>query len=193
MNDRYWTNRAKSLAHWAHDSIGQVRKYTGEPYWVHTDRVAILVDDHGGTDAMIAAAHLHDVLEDVEPELIKRGMKEYSDHFRVALAEFPSEVRNMVVELTHEFTQEKYPKLNRAQRKKLEADRLALVSRNSKTIKLADLIDNSDSIVKHDIGFARTYLREKEYLLGVLREGEPRLLAQAERILRESLDKLGMV
>ena len=58
---------AKEFAHAAHDSIKQVRKYTGEPYWNHTDAVAEVVASVGGTEDMVMAAHLHDVLEDVTP------------------------------------------------------------------------------------------------------------------------------
>ena len=68
--------KAKQFAHEAHDSIGQKRKYSGEPYWVHTDAVAEKVAAIGGTEVMVAAAHLHDVLEDVTP-LDKTGRFNY--------------------------------------------------------------------------------------------------------------------
>lgn len=55
-------DRARAFARVAHAE--QTRKYTGEPYVVHTDEVAAIVVAHGGTPEMIAAAHLHDVLED---------------------------------------------------------------------------------------------------------------------------------
>ena len=57
--------KAKLFAHNAHDSINQRRKYTDQPYWVHTDAVADTVAAYGGTATMVAAANLHDVLEDV--------------------------------------------------------------------------------------------------------------------------------
>jgi guanosine-3',5'-bis(diphosphate) 3'-pyrophosphohydrolase len=57
--------RARIFAMAAHSAVGQTRKYTGEPYWTHTqavaDRVAQLAD---ATEEQIAAAHLHDTLED---------------------------------------------------------------------------------------------------------------------------------
>ncbi len=43
---------------------GQFRKYTSEPYIVHPRAVARLVADHGGSPDMVAAAWLHDVVED---------------------------------------------------------------------------------------------------------------------------------
>ena len=43
------------------------------------------------------------------------------------------------------------------------------------TIKCADLISNTSSIVQHDPKFAALYLAEKRELLEVLREADPLL------------------
>ena len=56
--------RARVFATAAHAAVGQTRKYTGEPYVVHPLEVANIVLSVGGTEAMVAAAMLHDVLED---------------------------------------------------------------------------------------------------------------------------------
>jgi len=48
----------------AHD--GQLRRGSGAPYIEHPVAVARLVAEHGGDEAMVAAAFLHDVLEDTE-------------------------------------------------------------------------------------------------------------------------------
>jgi (p)ppGpp synthase/HD superfamily hydrolase len=45
---------------------GQVRKYSGLPYFTHCASVANLVRHFGGNDTLIAVAYLHDVLEDCE-------------------------------------------------------------------------------------------------------------------------------
>jgi GTP pyrophosphokinase len=42
----------------------QVRKGTGVPYLTHLMAVAACVGDHGGTEAQVIAALLHDVIED---------------------------------------------------------------------------------------------------------------------------------
>jgi hypothetical protein len=47
------------------------------------------------------------------------------------------------------------------------------------TIKCADIISNTSSIVMHDPAFARVYLEEKRLLLERLTEADPRLLALA--------------
>ncbi len=43
---------------------GQSRKFTHEPYFHHVESVAALVAEHGGTQEQIAAAYLHDTMED---------------------------------------------------------------------------------------------------------------------------------
>jgi len=50
----------------AHYAIGQTRKYSGEPYIVHPVAVAELVMSVPHTPEMVAAALLHDVLEDTD-------------------------------------------------------------------------------------------------------------------------------
>ena len=56
--------KARLFATVAHAAIGQRRKYTNEPYIVHPEEVAKLVTRYGGTENQIAAAWLHDVVED---------------------------------------------------------------------------------------------------------------------------------
>jgi len=50
------------------------------------------------------------------------------------------------------------------------------------TIKVADLISNTGSIVEHDPKFAVTYLEEKRLLLDVLTNADPRLLSIAREL-----------
>lgn len=164
--------QAQRFAHAAHDAIGQVRKYTGEPYWVHTDAVAATVESVGGTDSMICAAHLHDVLEDVAST-----RPEFGPHQIEVL--FGEGVLALVQDLTDEYTKENFPKLNRAQRKARERERIGSISVEAKTIKLADLINNTESIVAHDPDFARVYLREKLEILPYLSDGNSTLLNRA--------------
>ena len=163
---------AKAFAHEAHDRIKQKRKYTGEPYWVHTDAVAELVSTVTSDEEVIMAAHLHDVLEDVTP--LYPGYSE--GQIRV---QFGERVLQLVKELTDVYIKENYPKVNRKDRKRLERERIDKVSPEAKTIKLADLIHNTESIVAYDKDFAKVYLREKLNLLPYLADGDPRLLQRA--------------
>jgi (p)ppGpp synthase/HD superfamily hydrolase len=135
---------------------GQVRKYTGEPYWNHCRAVAEQVAAWEGTLAMQCAAYLHDTLEDTDMSELRLK------------ALFGYEVLNLVVELTDQYTPAMYPGHNRAARKLMEAARLGTCSLEARVIKLADIADNTKSIVAHDPGFATTYLAEKARLLSVI-------------------------
>jgi (p)ppGpp synthase/HD superfamily hydrolase len=158
----------------AHSAVGQKRKYTGEPYAVHPMTVAYIVRKVGGTSEMVAAALLHDVLEDTEIE------------FDLLKSAFGEHIASIVQELTDEYTPKKYPELNRKTRKELEAHRYLIASNTAKTIKLADMIDNTMSIAEHDPGFMKTYGPEKRYLLEMLKGGNGTLWYEASDILESA-------
>lgn len=139
---------------------GQVRKYTGEPYIVHPFSVAGLVAGVGGDDAMICAALLHDTVEDcgIKIETI-RGL-------------YGQSVAQMVDDLTDV---SKLSDGNRAKRKAIDFEHTSLGGKDSHTIKLADLIDNTKTIVMYDNEFAAVYMEEKRRLLEVLKDGDSQL------------------
>jgi len=157
-------DRARVFATAAHAAVGQLRKYTFEPYIVHPAEVAGIVEEAGGTPAMIAAAWLHDTVEDtgVTIELIR--------------SEFGTEVAELVGWLTDVSRPEQG---NRAVRKAIDRAHTAAAPAEAQTIKLADLIANTRSIVAHDPEFARVYLAEKRQLLEVMTKGETRLRERA--------------
>ena len=72
---------------------------------------------------------------------------------------------------------------NRATRKAIDRNKLAGVSADAQTIKLADLISNSKDIQKNDPKFAKVYMQEKALLLDVLTRGNSSLLKQAQDIV----------
>lgn len=151
----------------------QKRKYSGDPYVTHTIRVANTVKTYGGDDAMIYAALLHDVLEDTpttESDLISLliNTKELN------LSEV-KDVVNLVKELTDVYTTNNYPGTNRKGRKELEALRLGKVSPRAQTIKYADLLDNSEDILRNDPKFAKVYLKEKRDILKYMDRGNTSL------------------
>lgn len=147
--------KAKIFAILAHTSIGQTRKFDGTPYHTHVLRVAELVSSRTTDREILAAACLHDVLEDVEPNNpeFNRGR---------ILEEFGPRVLDLVIELTDVYTKENHPDKNRKTRKELEAQRLSQVSEDAKLIKRADLHDNNLSIL--GTSFEQTWLREKARL-----------------------------
>jgi len=150
----------------AHAAVGQVRKYTGEPYSMHPMEVARIIIEHvpDYTDEMICAALLHDVVEDTQVPLA------------VVRAMFGPTVGDMVEQLTDVSKAEDG---NRAVRKAIDLQHTAQACPAAKTVKLADLISNSSSITAHDPEFAKVYLAEKRALLEVLREGDPTLYQMA--------------
>jgi len=131
----------------------QKRRYTGEPYYFHTYNVARAVAKLFNDEEMIAAAFLHDTVEDTDITI-----EEIGDIFGERVA-------GLVYDLTDHFTPENYPHLNREKRKILEAKRLGTIDVDAKIIKWCDLADNTANIVAHDPGFAKIYLREKAYVL----------------------------
>lgn len=132
----------------------QTRKYTGEPYVNHCIEVSDIVREHGGSEAQIAAALLHDTVEDT-PVTIDQ-----------IYSEFGEEVALLVAWLTDVSKPEDG---NRATRKALDREHTFKAPATAQFIKLADLISNTKSISEHDPGFARVYLREKQLLLEGLR------------------------
>jgi (p)ppGpp synthase/HD superfamily hydrolase len=162
--------KARLFATAAHAAVGQRRKYTDEPYIVHPQAVAKIVSGVEHTPEMIAAALLHDVVEDtgVTLELIEEC--------------FGREVRDLVYWLTDVSKPEDG---NRRMRKAIDREHTAQAPAAAQTIKVADLIDNSRSIFKHDPDFARTYLHEKELLLDVLTNADPALVKMAKAQLEE--------
>lgn len=180
-----FVSKVREFAHDAHDSILQKRKYTGLPYWKHTDEVASIVATVTDDVAVIAAAHCHDILEDVFP---------VNPFYSPTLIQdlFGDRVLSLVVDLTDVFVKEAYPDLNRKARKQKERERLGATSPASQTVKLADLISNTQDIVVNDADFARVYLREKVALLPHLIFGDKVLWARAARLADEGCLKLGV-
>ena len=170
-------NRSQALvdAAWrfaaaAHD--GQTRKYTGEPYIRHPAAVAQLVATVTPDVEAICAAILHDVLEDTDATR--------SDIIGFGLG--PG-VANLVEEVTDVSRPEDG---NRKHRKMLDRAHLAGASPLGQTIKLADLIHNTESITVHDPSFAKVYLAEKRLLLDVLTKGSVALMGMAKKQLRDA-------
>jgi len=168
-NDDELIQRAYRYAESAH--AGQERKYTGEPYVNHAVEVALLVRSFYPEPAVVAAALLHDVVEDTGATLADID------------AEFGLEVAVLVAQVTDRST---LADGNRVARKRIDLIHLSNADERASSIKLADLISNTQSIVEHDQNFAVVYLREKRALLPVLWRGHPMLKARAEGVLLDA-------
>lgn len=170
-------DRARVYATEAHQRINHRRKYNNEPYHVHLSAVAKLVASVTGDEEMVAAAWLHDTVEDTQATL------------EDVEAEFGVQVAEIVEELTDV---SKPGDGNRVQRKQIDRMHLAQASKRAKTVKLADLIDNCKDITRHDPRFAQVYLAEMNSLLDVLQGGNEQLYKRAEKIHATSVEKLGL-
>jgi (p)ppGpp synthase/HD superfamily hydrolase len=147
----------------------QVRKYTENPYVDHLAEVAGIVAALGWFDGnthpttVTAVAWLHDCVEDqgVLAEMLREEFGEIVAAGVLLLSDL--EVGN------------------RSERKAASRARLAEAPGWVQTIKCADLISNTSSIVMHDPKFAVTYLEEKRLLLDVLTKADSRLVEIARK------------
>lgn len=135
----------------------QVRKYTGNPYVDHLAEVAGICAAVGMDNYGIAVAWLHDCVED-------QGITGHQllDRFGMTIAQGVFWISDL-------------EQGNRAERKHLSRERLAAAPGWIQTIKCADLISNTSSIVKHDPNFSALYLEEKRLLLDVMKKSDSRL------------------
>lgn len=146
----------------------QRRKYTGAPYTEHLGEVAGIVatvqhptDMLATRDVLLATAWLHDCVED-------QGVSPYelSERFGEQVMQGVMYLSDMEVG-------------DRTTRKRLSRDRLAQAPGWVQSIKCADLISNTASILEHDPKFAVLYLEEKRLLLSVLTRADGGLLQMA--------------
>lgn len=170
-NDTLNIQRAAAFCVGAHCAVGQKRKYTGEDYWRHPLEVLFILQQvvPSATEEMRVAALLHDVIEDTQVTL-----ETVKDLFGETVAVYVEQLTDV----------SKPGDGNRAARKAIDLAHTALASPEAKTIKLADLISNSRSIVERDPEFAKVYLAEKRALLAVLKQGDPELYRIASELAR---------
>lgn len=156
---------------------GQTRKNSETPYIVHPGRVAMAATLHpAGTPELVAAAWLHDTLEDTDAT------------YAELLDQFGSRVADVVRELTNQFDKAQHPDKNRRQRKALETERLAGVSREAKILKLLDRRDNLEDRPGDEPGFLQLYAKETRQLLEAVGDADPdlagRVLLAVKRLER---------
>ena len=169
--------RARRYATSAHQRISHQRKYTKQPYEVHLKSVAALVASVTDDAEAVAAAWLHDTVEDT-PATIEDIREEFGEG-----------IASLVAELTDV---SRPSDGNRAARKAIDRVHLGAASPRAKTVKLADLVDNCRDICRHDPRFARVFLAEMAELLEVLREGDERLMARARKVRDDCAKRLGI-
>lgn len=175
INDNDLVQKAREFATNAHTRIDHRRKYSKQPYSTHLAAVAKIVESVTDDAETIAAAWLHDVVEDTTATLYDIEQ------------EFGARTASLVSQLTDV---SKPSDGNRATRKEMDRQHLANASAKAQTVKLADLIDNSRDICKNDPRFSVVYLKEMQALLEVLTNGHIDLLHQAKKTHQRCLEKI---
>ncbi|RPD38581.1 HD domain-containing protein [Chitinophaga barathri] len=162
----------------------QTRKYSPDRYIVHPIRVMETCREYTADMTILAAALLHDVLEDtpVSPQALLQFLE------TIMTIEEAFRTLGYVTELTDVYIKSVYPHLNRRTRKAKELDRLVKTSPASQTIKYADILDNAKDVVKADPDFARVFLREYKTILRKCDKGNKNLRARAMALVEEGLE-----
>lgn len=145
----------KALAHAIGAHAGQFRKNGITPYVVHSIGVADITFAHGGDDEQVIAALFHDEVEDC----CEVGESKADRAQKIANL-WGVEVSMIVWDLTNT-SKDDAPELNRAQRKQMDAERLARIPARSQLVKLADILYNVGDLDALEAGFARKFLKEK--------------------------------
>lgn len=166
MSEFTLSYKAMMFARVAHKE--QSRKYTGNPYFDHLAEVAGITASIGlRDDVSMAVCWLHDCIEDQAVTVDQLTL------------EFNNQISEGVLLLSD------LEQGNRLERKAASRERLSHAPGWVQTIKCADLISNTSSIVKHDPDFAKVYLDEKRLLLDVMTEANACLRSLAMSMVKK--------
>lgn len=161
---------AKLFSNGGHQRIAVQRNPALQSPEAHLKSVAQIVSSVTEDEKMIAAAWLHDIVEDTG----------------VTIDDVERKFGIQVARLVHELTVVSHPAhRHRAASFALTKQHFAKVSDAAKTIKLADLIDTCRDLHKNDSALFRTYAAEANELALVLEGGNTRLLARLKRDLNK--------
>src|SRR3569832_2474402 len=159
----------------AHSAVGQLRKYTLEPYIVHPDEVAEIV---------ATVPHITEMLEASKQQNKNKETKETEQNKHKSkgpiVAHYVSGLTNFA----------KPADGNRQRRFEINCLHLKAQCAEVQPIKVADLISYTSTIVEYDPKFAKVYLEEKRQMLDMLTKANPDLIRRARSILKESFYKL---
>lgn len=177
----------EQIRQYADDAHGeQTRKYSDERYIVHPVRVMEICRSYTQDITVLAAALLHDILEDTA--VTKEMLWDFLNH--VFTPDQAKKTFLLVEELTDIYVKKAYPSWNRRKRKMKEADRMKLSSIDAQTIKYADIIDNCPEITEKDPEFAERFLRECRSLLRKIKKGDQDLYRRAITTVNNCLVRL---
>lgn len=153
---------------------GQMRKYSGMPYWTHPFRVATALASYPQAKlSWICAGYMHDLLEDTS--ITEKEIKEASSE----------EALQLVKEMTNVSKKMDGGKLlPRRERKKQDWERLKGISKGGKVLKMHDRIDNLREMLNAPVSFKKLYCEESKALLEVVRDGDKNIAFQLEDAIK---------
>jgi len=161
---------ARLFANSSHQRINVGRSPALQSPEVHLKSVAQIVASVSEDPRVIAAAWLHDIVEDTSVTVSEVERR------------FGSDVAKLVDEVTVVGNPESR---NRAARSALSRQHFAGVSAAARTIKLADLIDTCRDLSRNEPELLSAYAAEANELLLVLEGGDAHLLAKLKRDLEK--------
>ena len=166
----------------AHRSINQKRKYGGHDYEDHPQAAIDMALYFGITDIhLLRALACHDIPEDVTALNPKYNLFDISQ-------KFGQRVGAIVFGLTHVYTKEAYPFLNKKSRNILECGRLFECDKDVHTCKLIDIIVNTADCIKYydeDPKFCDQFREKCVQLLPFLYKGNEAVRYRADMNLQD--------
>lgn len=151
---------------------GQVRKFSELPYFTHPKYVARVIEQLTKDEDLVAAALLHDVLEDTDAT--------YEELHR----EFGKTVASLVQELTND-------KSVKGKDKAIYlSSKMAAMTSGALTIKLADRFHNVLFLESDDVSvsFKKKYWNETRIIMSSLRKVRGSELDEVQEVLADRID-----
>lgn len=148
---------AEKIARKAHQ--GQMRKWTEktEEFIVHPIRVAEKVKSLNLGDVAVAAAYLHDVIEDCGDQWAKDIEEQCG-----------KEVLDLVNELTFPTDKPEFRGMPRAEKNKIRFAKMAVMTEMAKRIKLVDRLDNVCDMKCAPLKMKQKYIPESAQLVDLI-------------------------
>lgn len=171
-------DNARKIAEKAH--AGQLRKWgSQEPFFKHPERIANKVASlEGMKEADIAAAYLHDVLEDC------------GEHWAAVIEQdCGKETLELVRELTYPTEGPEWQHRSRAEKNVIRMEHTRRMTDRAKRLKMCDRIDNLNTMQNAPFKLIQKYVVESNELLGVLGHVDEKLAKE----LKEAVEHLKKV
>ena len=155
---------------------GVIRRYDKTPYITHPLAVMGIMTLVTNDQEVLAAALLHDTIEDCEDINIEIIHEKFFE--RVAGYVF--------------YCSEKSKKSDgcRAIRKEIDRRHYSAGTKHSQNIKIADMIHNIPGIVQYDPEFGKIYMYEKLHLLAMLQKADIKLQRIAIKLISNMFDHI---